>query len=128
MNSASVASLVIAARWRVRRAVNSAIMGAIAVILLLTAGGFGLAGAYGWLALTMPPYQAALMIACLLSFLGFITLAFALSRRRRHVHAPTPAAADPVGAAAAGAIAGNPLPVLGAALAAGAVFGFLKNR
>ncbi|MDA0661908.1 MAG: hypothetical protein O3B08_03615 [Proteobacteria bacterium] len=77
-------------RRGVRRRVRAVATGLCGALFILGAAGFGVAAGYMRLAIEMPAYQAALIVAACLLFVGVVIMAVARSETRRD----TPAAAD----------------------------------
>lgn len=102
----------------------------VAGLLLLGGAVLALTGGYVWLNSFMEAYQAAFLLALVLFIAGAIVIACLLAPRRPPPASATrnAAAGSPdIQAALGTAIGRNPLPTLAAALAAGAVYGLMKD-
>jgi membrane protein implicated in regulation of membrane protease activity len=118
-------------RHEARGLVRTLLLAVTGALLLVAGGILAIAGGYGWLSSFMTGYQAAFLLATLLVVAGAIVIACMLRPRRPHLPAAgaaAPGAAPGMQAAVTTAIARNPLPTLAAAIAAGAVYGFLKEN
>ena len=81
-------------RRGVRRRVRSVSIGLCGALFILGAAGFGIAAGYMRLSIEMPDYQAALIVAAALLFIGVIVIAVARSENRHDTHPAADAAPD----------------------------------
>ena len=132
MNSPNDHQVSIAGRLRreARGLALAALPALVAGLLLLGGAVLAVAGGYVWLSGFMEAYLAAFLLALILTIAGAIAIACLLAPRRVQSPPPTrdatPGTSD-IQAALGAAIGRHPLPTLAAALAAGAVYGFMKD-
>lgn len=117
-------------RHEARGLAMTALFALVAGLLLLGGAVLAVTGGYVWLNGFMETHHAAFLLALLLFIAGATIIACLLAPRRPQSPSVTrdAAAGTPgIQAALGAAIGRNPMPTLVAALAAGAVYGFMKD-